>query len=83
VLARTGRRTLPLRLPALLRRAQATAVTLHYSLVSADAIRRAHELGAAVYVWTVDDPELAQRLVAAEADGIITNDPRIFASLTT
>jgi glycerophosphoryl diester phosphodiesterase len=82
-LARTGRRTLPLRLPALLRRAQATAVTLHYSLVSADAIRRAHELGAAVYVWTVDDPELAQRLVAAGADGIITNDPRIFASLTT
>ena len=82
-LARTGRQTLALRLPALLRRARATAVTLHYSLASPAAIRRAHELEAAVYVWTVDDPELAQRLVVAGADGIITNDPRIFASLTT
>jgi len=42
------------------------------------AIARAHELGAALYVWTVDDPELARHLVDAGADGIITNDPRIF-----
>jgi glycerophosphoryl diester phosphodiesterase len=82
-LARTGRQTLPLRLPGLLRRARATALTLHYSLASTTAIRRAHELDAAVYVWTVDDPQVAQRLIAAEADGIITNDPRIFASVTT
>jgi glycerophosphoryl diester phosphodiesterase len=59
------------------------AVTLHYSLATPAAIHRAHELGAAAYVWTVDDLRLAQRLIAAEADGIITNDPRIFASLTT
>ena len=72
--------SLPRRLPALLRRAQAQALTLHHSIASAEAIVRAHELGAAVYVWTVDDPSLAQRLVEAGADGIITNDPRIFAS---
>ena len=82
-LVRTGRQTLPFRLPALLRRSGATAVTLHYSLATPAAILRAHERGAAVYVWTVDDARLAQRLIAAEADGIITNDPRIFASLTT
>lgn len=69
------------RLPALLRRAHAQAVTLHYSVVSVEAIERAHDLGAAVYVWTVDDVALAQRLVDAGADGIITNDPRIFGEL--
>jgi glycerophosphoryl diester phosphodiesterase len=75
--------SLPRRLPLLLRRARASAATLHHSVASAAAIGRAHELGAAVYVWTVDDVELAKRLVVAGADGIITNDPRIFASLNT
>jgi glycerophosphoryl diester phosphodiesterase len=75
--------SLPRRLPALLARARACAATLHYSIASPVAIARAHELGAAVYVWTVDDPALAERLVRAGADGIITNDPRIFAALTT
>jgi glycerophosphoryl diester phosphodiesterase len=75
--------SLPRRLPALLARARATAVTLHHSVASPAAIARAHELDAAVYVWTVDDVGLAERLVRAGADGIITNDPRIFTAVTT
>ena len=71
------------RLPELLRRARAGAATLHYSICSPAVIARAHEAGAAVYVWTVDDAALAQRLVDWGADGIITNDPRIFATLKT
>src|SRR5947208_1424734 len=67
--------SLPRRLPALLEAARASVATLHYSVASAAAIRRAHEVGAAVYVWTVDDVPLAQRLIDAGADGIITNDP--------
>jgi glycerophosphoryl diester phosphodiesterase len=70
--------SLPRRLPMLLARARAGAATLHYSIASKAAITRAHELDAAVYVWTVDDPKLAERLVRDGADGIITNDPRIF-----
>jgi len=70
--------SLPRRLPILLARACATAATLHHSIASRAAIDRAHQLGAAVYVWTVDDPSLAERLVHDGADGIITNDPRIF-----
>jgi glycerophosphoryl diester phosphodiesterase len=70
--------SLPRRLPVLLARAHAVAATLHYSVASPAAIARAHEVGAAVYVWTVDDPKIAQRLVRDGADGIITNDPRIF-----
>jgi glycerophosphoryl diester phosphodiesterase len=75
--------SLPRRIPAVLKRARATALTLHYSVASAEAIGRAHELGAPVYVWTVDDPALAKRLVRWGADGIITNDPRVFTGLTT
>jgi glycerophosphoryl diester phosphodiesterase len=75
--------SLPRRLPTLLARARASALTLHHSIASAAAIARAHELEAAVYVWTVDDPALVERLVRAGADGIITNDPRVFTSLTT
>ena len=75
--------SLPGRLPALLERTSADAFTLHHSVASAEAISRAHELGAAVYVWTVDDPGLARQLVDSGADGIITNDPRVFSELTT
>ena len=75
--------SLPRRLPAFLARASATAVTLHHSIASPAAIARAHELDAAVYVWTVDDVGLAERLVRAGADGIITNDPRILTAVTT
>ena len=74
--------SLPRRLPLLLARARAVAATLHYSVASWAAIERAHEVDAAVYVWTVDDPRLAERLVRDGADGIITNDPRIFTMFT-
>jgi len=73
--------SLPRRLPALLARSRACAATLHFSVASAAAIQRAHEARAAVYVWTVDDVRIAQRLVDDGVDGIITNDPRIFGSL--
>ena len=75
--------SLPRRLPGLLAATGAAAATLHYSVASAAAIERAHAVGAAVYVWTVDDARTAGRLIAAGADGIITNDPRIFGSLKT
>ena len=75
--------SLPSRLPALLERSRARAFTLHHSVASPEAIACAHELGVPVYVWTVDEPGLAQRLVDAGADGIITNDPRVFSEVTT
>ena len=80
---RTIGASLPRRIAAVLERARATALTLHHSVASAEAIERAHELGAPVYVWTVDDPAVAERLVRWGADGIITNDPRVFTGLTT
>jgi glycerophosphoryl diester phosphodiesterase len=80
---RLSRGSLPRRVPTLLARAKASALTLHHSLVSDAAIRCAHELDAAVYVWTVNDARRVQTFIAAGADGIITDDPRIFSALTT
>ncbi len=75
--------SLPKRLAGLLARAGANALTLHHSITSEEAIATAHDLGAPVYVWTVDDAERVRTLVGWGADGIITNDPRVFTGLTT
>ena len=37
------------------------------------------EGGGQLYVWTVDDARLIAKLTAMGVDGIITNDPRLFA----
>jgi glycerophosphoryl diester phosphodiesterase len=46
-------------------------------VVTSAAIDRAHALGAAVLVWTVNDAGVAKTLVESGADAIITDDPRI------
>ena len=46
-------------------------------------VANAHELGASVHVWTVDDPELARRLWARGVNGIVTNDPAGIAAPRT
>ncbi len=41
------------------------------------AVRQAHERGLKVWVYTINRPELAQRVLAIGVDGIITNNPAI------
>jgi glycerophosphoryl diester phosphodiesterase len=36
-------------------------------------VRKVKGEGLAVYVWTVDDPDEAQRLIQAGVDGITSN----------
>jgi len=67
----------PLRLAGWLRRSDAAALTLNWSVVTPAAIDTAHGLGAAVLAWTVNDAGLAKTLVESGADAIITDDPRI------
>lgn len=43
--------------------------------VSPRAVKAAHQHGLKVWVYTIDDPRLAQRLLKAGVDGIITNNP--------
>ena len=74
------RRALPRRIAGLLERSRASAAMLHYSVVSRAAVARAHDHGASVFVWTVDEEPLLERMLAAGVDAVITNDPRIFGS---
>ncbi|MSO57586.1 MAG: glycerophosphodiester phosphodiesterase [Thermoleophilia bacterium] len=69
----------PRRLVGLLRRSGATAVMLHHQLATREAVLAAHTLGAAVVVWTIDERADLARVAAAGVDGVITNDPRLFA----
>jgi len=47
------------------------------NLVDAAMVRRAHEAGLLVNVWTVDDPDRMAALVEMGVDGICTNVPDI------
>lgn len=73
----TLRAALPRRLGAWLRRSDAVALTLNWSVITPAAVAGAHALGAAVLAWTVNDAGLAKKLVDSGADAIITDDPRI------
>jgi glycerophosphoryl diester phosphodiesterase len=76
------RAALPRRLPRWLRAVDASAATLNWAVVTRRAVEVCHGLGAAVYVWTVNDPALARTLVEIGTDGIITDDPRILSAGT-
>jgi glycerophosphoryl diester phosphodiesterase len=88
-IAKVGLRLLRLVLPyvarPLLAVTRARAVVMHHTLVTPKSVRAVHARGAAVITWTVDDPVELARVDTAGVDGIITNDPRLFAprSLST
>jgi glycerophosphoryl diester phosphodiesterase len=73
----------PTIVPRMIRRSGATALMLHHTLVTARSVARARTSGAKVLTWTVDLPADLERVVDAGVDGVITNDPRIFAPVDT
>jgi glycerophosphoryl diester phosphodiesterase len=77
------RRAVAARVPSMLARAGAQALMLQHAVVTRAAVERAHAHGAAVWAWTVDDPEEASRLERAGVDAIISNDPRTFGAMAT
>ena len=62
-------------------RAKARDVWPHWSLVSAELVRAADDLGVRVIVWTVNTPDRARHLQSLGVTGICTDDVRILANL--
>ncbi len=75
----TGYRAmLPGRARAALREGRFDAIMAHWRVVTKALLRAVREGGGELYVWTVDDARMIERLSAMGVDGIITNDPRLF-----
>jgi glycerophosphoryl diester phosphodiesterase len=74
-----ARTVVPRLLPRMVSRAGASVLMLQHRLATRSAIARMHALGVPVLAWTVDEPGELERVVDAGVDGVITNDPRIFA----
>jgi glycerophosphoryl diester phosphodiesterase len=62
-------------LPKMIRAAGGRHWAAKYSQITADHVRRAHEAGIMVYVWTVDSKSDMTYLIRMGVDGIITNRP--------
>ena len=73
------RAALPRRARSALREGRFDAIMAHWRVVTRALVRAVAEGGGELYVWTVDDARMIERLSAMGVDGIITNDPRLFA----
>ena len=74
------RATLPRRARTALLDGRFDAIMAHWRVVSPALVRAVAEGGGELYVWTVDDSRMIQRLTKMGVDGIITNDPRLFTA---
>jgi glycerophosphoryl diester phosphodiesterase len=79
-LMRVIRALLPRRAARMIRAGRFEAVMAHWLLVSPRLVRSVREAGGELYVWTVDDGRRIERMEALGVDGVITNDPRLFAA---
>lgn len=75
-----AQRILPGRAAAELRAGRCDALMVHWRLVTRRLVEAVHEARGELYVWTVDEAPRIRALEALGVTGIITNDPRLFAS---
>ncbi|HLM87200.1 MAG TPA: glycerophosphodiester phosphodiesterase [Solirubrobacteraceae bacterium] len=73
------RAALPRRARTALREGRFDAIMAHWRVVTPALARAVREAGGELYVWTVDDARMIERLTVLGVDGIITNDPRLFS----
>lgn len=62
-------------------RCRADFVSPHQQLVRLGFVKRMHALGLPVYVWTVNEPAVMERLMGLGADAIITDRPDLAMAL--
>jgi len=73
------RAALPRRARAALEAGRFDALMAHWRVVTRSLVSAVHGAGGELYVWTVDDGRMIEKLTAMGVDGIITNDPRLFS----
>jgi len=69
---------LPRQIARQLHRGEVDALMCHWVFVTERLVRAVQGAGGELYVWTVDDADRIAALERLGADGIITNDPRLF-----
>jgi glycerophosphoryl diester phosphodiesterase len=74
------RTVLPGQAARAIRAGRIDAVMSHWALVTRRLARAVDGAGGELYVWTVDDATRIAKLDALGVTGIITNDPRLFAT---
>lgn len=79
-IAGVARRLLPARAARLIRAGAIDALMCHWALVTPRLARAIEGAGGELYVWTVDEAPRIASLEALGVAGIITNDPRLFAT---
>jgi glycerophosphoryl diester phosphodiesterase len=75
-----ARTVLPRRAAKRIRSGEIDALMCHWALVTSRLARAVHAAGGELYVWTVDDPQRIALLERLGVTGVITNDPRLFAT---
>jgi glycerophosphoryl diester phosphodiesterase len=78
--AQYARRVLPGRAARAIQEGRIDAIMSHWALVTPRLARAIEAAGGELYVWTVDDATRIAALDAIGVTGIITNDPRLFAT---
>jgi len=73
------RALLAARIERMLSAALATAAVLHLDVVTPKVVQRCHELDAPVLAWTALTAEEVTRLDGLGVDGVVADDPGIFA----
>jgi glycerophosphoryl diester phosphodiesterase len=74
------RTVLPGQAARAIRDGRVDAIMSHWALVTPRLVRAVEDAGGELYVWTVDDATRIAKLDALGVTGIITNDPRLFAT---
>jgi glycerophosphoryl diester phosphodiesterase len=75
------RARLPARAGRAIRTGRCHAIMAHWRLVTPRLVRAVDGAGGDLFAWTVDDLPRIRRLAALGVTGVITNDPRLFATL--
>ncbi|HWD65199.1 MAG TPA: glycerophosphodiester phosphodiesterase [Solirubrobacteraceae bacterium] len=76
------RAVIPARAGAAIRSGVCDAIMAHWRLVTPRLVQAVERAGGELYVWTVDELPMIRRLQDLGVTGVISNDPRLFASLS-